>query len=114
MCCLTPASAHLSSGGLRSIERLGAFLVSYPQRKALIEGYTDSVGSDTSNQALSERRADAVLTALLGLGVGREQVSAQGFGESYPVAGNGDAGGRQQNRRVEIVMSDEAGMLIRR
>jgi outer membrane protein OmpA-like peptidoglycan-associated protein len=107
-------SAELKPGGLRNIERLGGFLKQYPQRKAMIEGYTDSVGSDSSNQALSGRRAEAVMTALVGMGVGRAQLSAQGFGEARPVAGNDNAGGRQMNRRVEIVLSDENGTLSTR
>lgn len=103
--------AELKSGGMRNVERLGSFLKEYPQRKAIIEGYTDSVGSDQTNQVLSGRRADAVMTALLSMGVGRGQMTAQGFGEMHPVAGNDDAGGRQMNRRVEIVLSDENGMV---
>jgi len=106
--------AQLKSGGVHSIERLGVFLKAYPQRKALIEGYTDSVGSDAANEALSSRRAEAVLTALQGMGVDRAQLSSQGFGEARPVAGNGDAAGRQLNRRVEIVLSDERGVITGR
>jgi len=106
--------SELKSGGLRSIERLGSFLMEYPQRKAMIEGYTDSVGSDSHNQALSGRRADAVRTALVGMGVGSAQLLAQGYGESHPVAGNDSASGRQMNRRVEIVLSDENGVITPR
>jgi outer membrane protein OmpA-like peptidoglycan-associated protein len=104
-------AAQLKSGGLRNVERLGGFLKQYPKRKALIEGYTDSTGSDSSNQALSERRADAVMTALVGMGVNREQLASHGYGETHPVAGNDNSGGRQMNRRVEIVLSDEAGVV---
>lgn len=103
--------AELKPGGMRDVERLGDFLKQYPQRRALIEGYTDSVGSGLSNQALSGRRAEAVLTALVGMGVARAQLSAQGYGETHPVAGNDNASGRQMNRRVEIVLSDENGVL---
>lgn len=106
--------AELKSGGLRNIERLGGFLKQYPQRKALIEGYTDSVGSDSFNQALSERRANAVRAALLDQGVAREQLDARGYGETHPVAGNDDNGGRQMNRRVEVVLSDENGVVSAR
>lgn len=106
--------AELKSGGMRNVERLGGFLKQYPQRKAVIEGYTDSTGSDQSNQVLSGRRADAVMTALLGMGVGQGQLSARGYGETHPVAGNDDAGGRQMNRRVEIVLSDENGVVSSR
>ncbi|MDP1535528.1 MAG: OmpA family protein, partial [Rubrivivax sp.] len=106
--------AELKSGAVRNVERLGSFLKEYPQRKALIEGYTDSTGSEQTNQALSGRRAEAVMTALLGIGVSGGQLSAQGFGQARPVAGNDNAGGRQMNRRVEIVLSDENGMHSRR
>jgi outer membrane protein OmpA-like peptidoglycan-associated protein len=106
--------AELKAGGVRDMGRLGGFLRQYPKRKALIEGYTDSTGSDLFNQGLSERRAQAVLTALLDLGVAREQISARGYGETHPVADNASADGRQMNRRVEIVLSDENGLLIAR
>lgn len=103
--------AELKSGGRRNVERLGGFLKEYPQRKVLIEGYTDSTGSNEANQVLSGRRAEAVMMALLDMGVGRGQLSAQGYGETHPIAGNDNAGGRQMNRRVEIVLSDEKGVL---
>ena len=106
--------SELKTGGLRNIERLGSFLKEYPQRKAMIEGYTDSVGSDSHNQALSGRRADAVRAALVGMGVGGSQLLAQGYGEMHPVADNDSAGGRQMNRRVEIVLSDENGVITPR
>lgn len=106
--------AQLKPGGMRNIQRLGGFLKEYPQRKALIEGYTDSAGSEITNIALSGRRADAVREALLGMGVAQGQLAAQGYGESHPVAGNETSGGRQKNRRVEIVLSDEAGTLAPR
>ena len=103
--------AELKLGAMRNVERLGSFLKEYPQRRAMIEGYTDSTGSDQTNQALSGRRAEAVMTALLGMGVASPQLAAQGYGEARPVAGNDNAGGRQMNRRVEIVLSDENGVL---
>jgi outer membrane protein OmpA-like peptidoglycan-associated protein len=106
--------AELKAGGMRNIERLSGFLKEYPQRKASIEGYTDSTGSDSHNQALSARRAEAVRNALLGLGVGSSQLTAEGYGESHPVAGNESSGGRQANRRVEIVLSDENGTIAPR
>ena len=106
--------SQLKSGGMQNIERLGGFLKQYPQRKATIEGYTDSTGSDSHNLALSGRRADAVMAALLGMGVGRGQLAAQGYGETHPVAGNDSSSGRQMNRRVDIVLSDESGVLVPR
>jgi outer membrane protein OmpA-like peptidoglycan-associated protein len=106
--------SELKTGGLRNIERLGSFLKEFPQRKAMIEGHTDSVGSDSHNLGLSGRRADAVRMALVGMGVGSGQLLSQGYGEMHPVAGNDSAGGRQMNRRVEIVLSDETGVITPR
>lgn len=103
--------ANLRPGGMQNMQRLSGFLKQYPQRKALIEGYTDSVGSDSTNIALSARRAEAVMGALTQMGVDRSQLAAQGYGEANPVAANDNAGGRQANRRVEIVLSDESGAL---
>jgi outer membrane protein OmpA-like peptidoglycan-associated protein len=106
--------AELKTGGMRSVEKLGSFMKQYPQRKVLVEGFTDSVGSDSSNQALSGRRADAVRMALVNSGVAADRVTTQGYGESYPVAGNDNASGRQLNRRVEIVLSDDSGRIAPR
>lgn len=104
--------AQLRSGGVRSVQKLADFFGQYPQRRVLIEGFTDSVGSEGSNQDLSNRRVDAVRTALLGMGVSAERITSRGYGESYPVAGNGTAEGRQLNRRVEMVVSDADGRAI--
>jgi outer membrane protein OmpA-like peptidoglycan-associated protein len=106
--------AELKSGSLRSMEKLVGFLKAYPQRKALIEGFTDSVGSEDMNQALSARRAEAVRAALINQGVAGERLSTRGYGESFPVAGNDNASGRQMNRRVGIVLSDESGVIAPR
>ncbi len=106
--------AQLRAGGMRNVEKLVAFLKQYPQRKALVEGFTDSTGSSSHNMELSGRRADAVRTALVDMGVGRGRIATQGYGESFPVAGNDSSGGRQLNRRVEIVLSDEAGTIVPR
>jgi len=103
--------AELKPGGMRSVERLAGFMKEYPQRKAMIEGFTDSTGSESGNQALSDRRAEAVRAAIQHMGVDVGRLSAQGYGGSFPVAGNDSAGGRQMNRRVEIVLSDDAGKL---
>ncbi len=103
--------ADLRSGGMQNLQRLATFLKTYPQRKAAIEGYTDSTGSDALNLALSSRRAEAVMTALLSQGVTRDQLQTQGYGETHPVAGNTDAAGRQANRRVEVLLSDEQGRI---
>jgi len=108
------ASATLKTGTGNSVDRLGDFLLAYPQRNALIEGYTDSVGSTQSNQDLSERRAGAVRGALLRMGVRDSRLAAQGYGEGYPVGSNLNAEGRMANRRVEVILSDEAGKVMAR
>jgi outer membrane protein OmpA-like peptidoglycan-associated protein len=104
-------SAVLKPGAGESVRRLGAFLQAYPQRSALIEGYTDSVGSADSNQGLSERRAASVKSALLAVGIGSERVSTRGYGEGYPVGNNQSADGRLSNRRVEVILSDDSGRI---
>ena len=103
--------AELKSGGLRAVDRLVAFLTDYPQRTVLVEGFTDAVGSDDSNQRLSERRANAIRQALLERGVAAARIRTVGYGESYPVATNDTAAGRQENRRVEVVISDDDGVI---
>lgn len=97
--------SELKSGATANLDRLSAFLNQYPNRTASIEGYTDSMGSDEMNQSLSERRADAVRSYLVRQGVGSDRLTSTGRGESSPVADNESASGRQQNRRVEVVIS---------
>lgn len=106
--------AQLKAGGMRSMQKLVVFFKNNPQRRAMVEGFTDSTGSDSHNQELSGRRANAVRTALLDLGVGGDRVTSHGYGESHPVASNDSAGGRQLNRRVEIVLSDDSGTIAPR
>ena len=103
--------ATLKPGAYTTIDRLATVLKQAPDRKVMIEGHTDSVGADEYNQALSERRATAVQTALLERGVRSDQITALGKGESFPVAGNDNAAGRQQNRRVEMVFTDNASQV---
>jgi outer membrane protein OmpA-like peptidoglycan-associated protein len=100
--------AELKSGATVNLDRLTTFLNEYPKRTAAIEGYTDSMGSDEMNQSLSQRRADAVKGYLVGRGVSSDRLSASGRGESSPVADNESATGRQQNRRVEVIISPMA------
>lgn len=99
--------ATLKPGAYTTIDRLATVLKEAPDRKVMIEGHTDSVGADDYNQQLSERRAAAVQTALLERGVSSNQITALGKGESFPVASNDNAAGRQQNRRVEMVFTDD-------
>jgi len=101
--------AQLKSGSTRGLQKLAGFLKQYPQRKARVEGYTDSTGGADYNQALSDRRANAVRTSLVDMGISNDRISTQGYGEESPVASNDTATGRQLNRRVEIVLSDDNG-----
>jgi outer membrane protein OmpA-like peptidoglycan-associated protein len=98
--------ADVMSGAAGNLDRLAAFLNRYPDRTVVIEGHTDNVGSEQYNQGLSERRADSVKSYLEGQGIGLLRLSALGKGESGAVADNSSASGRQQNRRVEVVISN--------
>jgi outer membrane protein OmpA-like peptidoglycan-associated protein len=100
----------LPTAGQR-LDQLADFLKQYPDRKLIIEGHTDSVGSDATNQALSERRAQAVQQALAVRGVDPSRITARGYGKAYPVASNATPEGRALNRRVEVVIADEKGNL---
>ena len=106
-----PGQAQLKSASMRSIHKLVDFLKQYPQRKVLVEGYTDSKGSASHNQKLSERRASAVRTALVDNGIDEDRITTRGYGKAFPVADNDTPGNRQMNRRVEITLSDDNGKL---
>jgi len=106
--------AQLESGGMHNVQKLADFLKQYPQHKVLVEGYTDSTGSDSLNQELSDRRADAVRMALIDMGISSDRVTTRGYGKAFPVAGNDTSAGRQLNRRVEIILSDDKGNIAPR
>jgi len=106
--------AQLKSGGMHNVQKLAAFLNQYPQHKVLVEGHTDSTGSDSYNQELSDRRANAVRMALINMGISSDRVTTHGYGEAFPVGGNDTAAGRQSNRRVEIIISDSKGNIAPR
>jgi len=101
--------AQLRSGGLRSLERVAGVLKNYPERRLLIEGFTDSQGSESYNLELARRRADTVKQQLQALGIPDQRVETHAYGEAFPVADNETAEGRQQNRRVELLFSDGRG-----
>jgi outer membrane protein OmpA-like peptidoglycan-associated protein len=98
--------ATLQAGAGGNLDKLVAFLNKYPQRAVAIEGHTDSMGGDDANQMLSQRRADAVKAYLVGRGIDSARLTASGRGETAPVAPNESAAGRQQNRRVELVIDN--------
>lgn len=101
--------ADLKPAGDQTINRLAKFMKEYEDRRVRIEGYTDSTGEAAYNQGLSVRRAEAVRDALLTQGIARQRIEVEGYGERFPVVSNDTSAGRQQNRRVEIVISDKAG-----
>ena len=104
----TTGKAELNSGATTSLDKLAAFLEQYPDRSAAIEGHTDSAGSDDYNLDLSRRRAESVRSYLMGQGVGATRLAATGMGETQPLGGNDSADGRQQNRRVEVIIDNPA------
>ena len=91
-----------------AMAKVSGILQAYPGLKVQVEGYTDSVGGDDYNQKLSENRASAVRDFLVSQGVSMNNISATGFGKNDPVADNGTAAGRAQNRRVNLVVSGDA------
>jgi outer membrane protein OmpA-like peptidoglycan-associated protein len=106
--------ARLNPEGMRTAQKLADVLQQNPQRKVLVEGFTDNTGSTPHNQDLSERRAEAVRSALAGMGIAGGRVTIRGYGPAYPVAPNDSSSNRQMNRRVEIVLSDETGLISER
>ena len=99
---------QLMSGAREKLAKVAGILIAYPSLNIAVGGYTDNVGGDQMNQKLSENRAGAVRDYLVAQGVGANSVSAQGFGNSLPVASNDNSAGRQENRRVELVVSGDA------
>jgi len=97
----------LKPGAREKMAKVSGILLAYPGLKIQVEGHTDSIGSDEYNQRLSEQRADAVRDYLAAQGVPSGSVTAVGLGKAQPVASNDTAAGRQQNRRVELVVSGE-------
>jgi len=98
----------LKPGAREKLAKVAGILLAYPGLNIEVGGYTDNVGGDAMNQTLSENRAGSVRTYLVEQGVATNSVSARGFGNTLPVASNGNSAGRQQNRRVELLVSGEA------
>ena len=97
----------LLPGGFLAIDKLSDFLKKYPSRNLSIEGHTDSRGSDMYNLGLSQQRANSVFSALMQRGIESRRMTIEGHGEQYPVASNDTEAGRQQNRRVEVIILNE-------
>lgn len=100
--------ATLKPGARERLAKVAGIILAYPDLKLQVEGYTDNIGSDQYNMQLSQKRAQAVQQYLESEGVNSGNVTARGFGKSAPVASNATAAGRQQNRRVELVVNGEA------
>ena len=98
----------LKPGAREKLAKVAGILIAYPSLNIAVGGYTDNVGGDEMNQKLSENRAGAVRDYLVQQGVVANSVSATGFGNTLPVASNDNSAGRQENRRVELVVSGEA------
>ncbi|HEX6707304.1 MAG TPA: OmpA family protein [Albitalea sp.] len=101
--------ASLKSGAQSKLDQLAAVLKNHPERRVMVEGFTDSTGNAESNLLLSRARAEAVRASLMARGIGADRIDVRGNGEARPVASNATQAGRQQNRRVEVVFSDERG-----
>ncbi|KFC62603.1 OmpA family protein [Massilia sp. LC238] len=99
--------ATLTPNGMSTLRKLADVMAQNPNRTVLVEGFTDSTGSSSYNQELSQRRAEAVASALGSMGVPRDRIAMRAYGEAFPVAPNDTASNRQLNRRVEIVLSNE-------
>ncbi len=104
--------AELNPGASRKLDQLSQFLAEHKDRRVQIDGFTDSIGSDSYNEELSRRRADAVKSALTTRGIDPSRIGTQGYGKAFPVANNSDSGGRQLNRRVEVVIGGDNGTAI--
>jgi outer membrane protein OmpA-like peptidoglycan-associated protein len=98
----------LKPGAREKLAKVAGILLAYPGLNIELDGYTDNVGGDAMNQTLSENRADSVRDYLVQEGVSTSSVSAKGYGNSSPVSSNDNSAGRQQNRRVELVVSGDA------
>jgi OmpA-OmpF porin, OOP family len=99
--------ADLSPNANKSVAKLAEFLKKYPKRNVLIEGHTDSVGSDDFNLALSQQRADSVKARLVADAVDAARITTVGYGEKYPVSSNETKSGKAQNRRVDLIILNE-------
>jgi outer membrane protein OmpA-like peptidoglycan-associated protein len=100
--------AEIKPAAQASIAKLAHYLNQHPDRRVLIEGFTDSVGSDSANLTLSQRRSQAVAEALRAQGIDPTRIATRGYGEAYPVASNSSTSDRAMNRRVEVYISNDS------
>ncbi|HYA98413.1 MAG TPA: OmpA family protein [Methylomirabilota bacterium] len=101
-------SFELLPGARERLAKVSGIVLAYPSLRVAIEGHTDSIGSDEYNFGLSERRAEAVREYFVQQGIPSDEITARGYGKSQPIASNDTPEGRQQNRRVELVLSGDA------
>jgi outer membrane protein OmpA-like peptidoglycan-associated protein len=102
-------STRIDSDGQMALEDVAGVLEEYSKTAVIVQGHTDSTGSEELNQSLSERRATSVKNYLAGRGVDADRLAALGYGEGSPVASNDSEMGRQQNRRVDILLKANSG-----
>lgn len=102
-----PGKADVGPGAQRSIDKLADFLKAYPKRNVMIEGHSDNLGNEDFNVKLSQQRADAVREVLVARGIAPQRIRTKGYGPKFPVVDNDSAAGRQQNRRVEVLVLNE-------
>jgi outer membrane protein OmpA-like peptidoglycan-associated protein len=105
-------NANLNPGASRNLDQLVQFLTDHDDRRVEIDGYTDSVGTDSFNLDLSQRRADTVKAVLVSRGIDSSRIVSRGYGKEFGVASNSEASGRQLNRRVEIVIGGADGAAV--
>ncbi len=98
--------SNLKGNAVNDLAKLSHFLKAYPDRSLLIEGHTDSVGSEDHNMSLSQRRADSVRVFLVQQGINSNRLSSYGKGETSPISGNESVAGRSLNRRVEVIITN--------
>jgi outer membrane protein OmpA-like peptidoglycan-associated protein len=99
--------ADIASGAQRHIDKLAEFLNKNPNRNLLIEGHTDNTGGEDLNIKLSQQRAEAVRDLLVSRGVSPQRITTRGYGPKYPLVSNDSAAGRQQNRRIDVLVLNE-------
>ena len=91
-----------------SVDKVNDVLLQYRKTAIVVQGHTDATGSETHNERLSRRRADAVVAYMIGAGIDTDRVTSIGYGEAHPVATNDTEAGRQLNRRVDLLLKAKA------